>query len=101
MAGVNGGSGVERALLSDVSVDVGWRLIERFSSLVRESGNSAGTGSQSGAWHFLPSRVALASGSRAVTERTTCAQQRFEDRRRRERRAATDQPTNQIPGLRH
>ena len=35
---VNGGSDAERDLLSDVSVDVGWRLIERFSSLVRESG---------------------------------------------------------------
>ena len=29
---------VELALLSDVSVDDGWRLIERFSTLVRESG---------------------------------------------------------------
>jgi len=38
MVSANGGSDVERALLSDVSVDVGWRLIERFSSLVRESG---------------------------------------------------------------
>ena len=29
---------IERGLLSEVSVDDGWRLIERFSSLVRESG---------------------------------------------------------------
>lgn len=29
---------VEQALLRDVSVDAGWRLIERFASLVRESG---------------------------------------------------------------
>ncbi|MCH7489690.1 MAG: hypothetical protein IID05_03245, partial [Gemmatimonadetes bacterium] len=29
---------VERSLLAGVSTDVGWRLIERFSTLVRESG---------------------------------------------------------------
>ena len=29
---------VERSLLAGVSADVGWRLIERFSTLVRESG---------------------------------------------------------------
>ena len=29
---------IERSLLDDVSVDAGWSLIERFSTLVRESG---------------------------------------------------------------
>ena len=28
----------ERALLNDASIEHGWRLIERFSALVRESG---------------------------------------------------------------
>ena len=33
-------SDVEQALLQDVSVEAGWQLIERFASLVRESGMS-------------------------------------------------------------
>ena len=36
----NAAAGIEQSLLSAVSVDDGWRLIERFSTLVRESGMS-------------------------------------------------------------
>ncbi len=34
------GDAVEAQLLADVSVDLGWRLIERFATLVRESGSA-------------------------------------------------------------
>lgn len=34
------GDAVEAQMLADLSVDLGWRLIERFASLVRESGSA-------------------------------------------------------------